>query len=68
MAGLTNRELIAKLSELDPNAEVVFHYGCGITDVDLFVPSEWNPATKSYGPRAQAQITLETDCYCGYGD
>lgn len=67
MAGLTNRELIERLSVLDIDAEVVIHNGCGVTDVDLSTPSEWNPDTKTYEPRAQTQITLETDCYCGYG-
>ena len=66
MAGLTNRELIAKLSELDPKAEVVLHDGCSITDVDLSTPHEFNPDTKNYELRSQAQITLENDCYCGY--
>jgi hypothetical protein len=67
VAGLTNRELIAQLSELDPNAEVVIHSGCGVTSAEFSTPSEWNPDTKNYELRSQAQITLENDCYCGYG-
>lgn len=67
MAGLTNRELIAKLMELDPHAEVVLHDDCFITDVDFSEHRDWNPDSCLYELTGRAQITLENDCRCGYG-
>lgn len=67
MEGLTNREFIALLLELDPKAEITTNCGCGITSVDFEFPTIWNPDSRRHERRERPLIAMRTDCRCGWG-